>query len=210
MVRKSRCVVIGAGEISDYAVILGKITDDDFIICADGGYKSAEKLGVIPDIIVGDFDSSAFPENSSCEIIKLKPEKDETDLFAAVEKGYNLGYRSFLLLGCLGGRFDHTLANITLLSYWKDKNADIIISDEINQIFILSPGVHSFSKMKGKISFFAFSEKVEGLTLKGVKYPLKGYTLLNNCGLCVSNEITEDRCTVEFNSGKLLTVICDD
>lgn len=210
MVRKSRCVVIGAGEIADYSAIAAKIKDDDFIICADGGYKRAEKLGVKPDIIVGDFDSSDFPENYGCEIIKLKPEKDETDLFAAVEKGYNLGYRNFFLLGCLGGRFDHTLANITLLAYWKDKNADVIIADEINQIFILSPGVYSFRKMKVKISFFAFSEKVEGLTLNGFKYPLKDYTLLNDCGLCVSNEITENACTVEFSTGKLLTIICDD
>ncbi len=210
MVTKNRCVIIGGGVISDYSKTLANINETDFIICADKGYLHSQAMNVSADLIVGDFDSSPYPENQSCKVIKLNSEKDETDLFIAVSEGYKLGFRNFLLLGCLGGRFDHTYANLTLLSYWLDKDAKIVLKDEQNEILMLNPGVYFFSKSKRYISFFAYSDEVKGLTLTGFKYPLSKYDLCNSCGLCVSNEITDDKCTVSFDSGKLLTVFSMD
>lgn len=210
MVKKDRCVIIGGGVISNYNIICRFVNENDFIICADKGYIHCKAMGLSADLIVGDFDSSPYPESAFCKVIKLNSEKDETDLFIAVSEGYELGFRKFLLLGCLGGRFDHTYANLTLLSYWIDKGAELVLKDEQNEIFMLNPGVHALSKDKKYVSFFAYSEKVTDLSLKGFKYTLDNYNLSNNCGLCVSNEIVSDNAIVSFESGKLLTVFSVD
>lgn len=210
MVNKNRCVVIGGGVISDYSKTKLNINDQDFIICADKGYLHSKEMNLNADLIIGDFDSSPYPENVDCKVIKLTPEKDETDLFLAVSEGYQLGYREFLLLGCLGGRFDHTFANLTLLAYWMDKGARIVLRDEQNEIRLLNPGIYSFAKISKYASFFAYSSEVSALTLDGFKYPLNNYTLSNSCGLCVSNEIICDKCTVSFDSGRLLTIFSTD
>lgn len=210
MVEKTSCVIVGGGIISDYNKTRHYINENDFIICADKGYIHCEAMRLSADLIVGDFDSSPYPENSECKVLKLNAEKDETDLFIAVSEGYQLGFRRFLLLGCIGGRFDHTFANLTLLAYWIDKGAEIVLKDEQNEIFMLNPGVYEFHKRKKYVSFFAYSEKVTDLSLKGFKYPLNHYNLINSCGLCVSNEISEDNCTVSFDSGKLLVVFSMD
>lgn len=210
MVKKDRCVIIGGGVISNYNIICRFVNENDFIICADKGYIHSKAMGLSADLIVGDFDSSPYPESDFCKVIKLNSEKDETDLFIAVSEGYELGFRKFLLLGCLGGRFDHTYANLTLLSYWIDKGAELVLKDEQNEIFMLNPGVYALSKDKKYVSFFAYSEKVTDLSLKGFKYTLDNYNLSNNCGLCVSNEIVSDNAIVSFESGKLLTVFSMD
>ena len=210
MVMKDRCVIIGGGVISNYNKTRRFVNENDFIICADKGYIHSKAMRLSANLIVGDFDSSPYPESGNCKVIKLNSEKDETDLFVAVSEGYELGFRKFLLLGCLGGRFDHTYANLTLLSYWIDKDAEIVLRDEQNEIFMMNPGVHLLSKDKKYVSFFAYSEKVTALSLNGFKYPLNNYNLSNSCGLCVSNEILADNCTVSFESGKLLTVFSMD
>lgn len=210
MVKQGRCVVIGGGVISDHKKTAEFVRDGDYIICADKGYLHCQAMGLDADLIAGDFDSSPCPENASCKVIRLNSEKDETDLFIAVSEGYKLGYRKFLLLGCLGGRFDHTCANLTLMAYWLENNAEIILKDERNEIRLLNPGCYIFAKRKGYVSFFSYSEKVEDLTLEGFKYPLRGFSLSNSCGLCVSNEMEEDKCTVSFSSGRLLTVFSMD
>ena len=210
MVNKNRCVVIGGGVISDYSKTKLNINEQDFIICADKGYLHSKEMNLQPDLIIGDFDSSPYPENNDCKVIKLNPEKDDTDLFLAVSEGYKLGYRDFLLLGCLGGRFDHTFANLTLLAHWTDKGAKLVLKDEQNEILMLNPGAYSFSKTSKYASFFAYSSEVAGLTLNGFKYPLNRYNLSNSCGLCVSNEIISDKCTVSFASGRLLTIFSTD
>lgn len=210
MVRKKRCVIIGGGVISDYRKTAEFIDEEDFIICADKGYIHCKAMDFDANLIVGDFDSSPYPKNASCKVIKLNREKNETDLFTAVSEGYKEGFRKFLLLGCLGGRFDHTYANLTLLAYWLEKGAEITLRDERNEIFLLEPGTYTFDRRSGYASFFAYSENVENLTLEGFKYTLDNFCLSDTCGLCVSNEFSCDKCSVSFSSGKLLTVFSLD
>lgn len=116
-----RCVVIGAGVISDFSLTRLLIKEDDFIICADGGLSRAEKMGITPDTLIGDFDSEESPKESPCRKITLNREKDNTDLFEAVSLAYEMGYHEILALGALGGRFDHSYANIAMLSFWSKR-----------------------------------------------------------------------------------------
>ena len=96
-----RCVIIGGGDCS--ADVLKKnICSDDYIICADGGYDIANVCGIIPDLLIGDFDSiRALPQN--VKTITLPVEKDVTDTVAAFNEGVKAGFKSFVLFGGTGG-----------------------------------------------------------------------------------------------------------
>ena len=114
----SRCVILSAGPVEDSERLRPLLKKDDWIIAADGGGRLAAALGVKPAGLVADFDSSAPPDTGGdTEIVRLPMEKDWTDTQAAAMLALDRGYRDFLLLGCTGGRLDHTLANIAVLLY---------------------------------------------------------------------------------------------
>ena len=103
----SRCVILSAGPFSDPKMLAGYLLPDDYIIAADGGWRLAQQMGVVPAMLVADFDSlGMFAVPDGVEVISLPVEKDVTDTAEALRLGYEAGYRSFLLLGCTGGRLD--------------------------------------------------------------------------------------------------------
>lgn len=205
-----RCVVIGAGVISDFSLTRSFIKEDDFVICADGGLSRAKKMGITPDVLIGDFDSEESPKESPCRKITLNREKDNTDLFEAVSLAYDMRYREILALGTLGGRFDHSLANVSMLSFWSKKGVNITLSDEKNDVSLLQSGNYSLPKKRKYISFFPFGGEVKALTLCGFKYPLSGRDLSADCSLCASNEFTSDFGELSFEKGELLVIFSED
>ena len=110
----SRCVIIGGAKIRDYERARRYLRPDDFAVYCDCGLDHMEGLGLAPGLIVGDFDSHPAPDLAA-ETITLPREKDDTDTVYAVKEALRRGYEDFLLLGAIGGRLDHTLANIQLL-----------------------------------------------------------------------------------------------
>ena len=102
----SECYIFGGAKIENYSFI--KIPNDAFIIAADSGISHLKGFGVEPDIIMGDFDSCEVPTEYNCEIVRFKPEKDDTDLMIAVKKALSLGFDKIFILGATGGRFDHS------------------------------------------------------------------------------------------------------
>ena len=121
------CYIIGAGDIYTKSRI--KAEADDYIICADGGYDYAVEADLIPDLLIGDFDSiKAIPENVAK--ITLPVEKDVTDAVAAFNEGVKQGFASFVLFGGTGGRFEHTFANISLMANASNQNLSFEIIDE--------------------------------------------------------------------------------
>ena len=179
------CYIIGAG---DCKALDFKNKSEDLIIAADGGCVYLEKSGIKPDIIIGDFDSlGRVPEDN--EVIKLSPEKDITDMHAAVDIGIERGYREFHLYGACGGRIDHTLANIQLIARLAKENFKAYIHDNKNIITALCNNVLRFdSTYKGYVSIFSHSDKCEGICLRGLKYPLENAVLHNTFSIGVSNE----------------------
>lgn len=202
--------------------------DFDTIICADKGYNHGISLGLKPQYVIGDFDSStlSYTEQINIQkqkkdhatsykpikIIKLPEEKDFTDTEAALDFAVKNGASYIIILGGLGGRFDHTMGNISLLSkYLTHPDLTIYIQDGQNKIYLLSPGSYRIEKNNFRyISFISFGEFVEKLTVTNVKYPLSNYFLKNNSTLCISNEILNDSCNLSFTSGKLLICQCND
>ncbi len=203
--RMNTCYIFCAGPIADDTKIRLSKKPGDSVICADGGYSHAVACGVMPDWLVGDFDSNRL-ENLPEQVIRVKPEKDDTDFFLALNHGISLGYRNFVVYGALGGRMDHTWANIQTVAQMRLEGISVTLLDEKNEVTALLPGEYSVSREDYPfLSLFAFSAQCEGVTLTGMKYPLTDYCLKNtDGGLTVSNEILKDRGTISFRSGLML------
>ena len=172
-----------------------------------------------PDLAVGDFDSlseegEAYMESlKDLEIVRLKPEKDDSDTQSAVNHMIREVAKEILIFGDTGTRLDHVLANLGLLSMGKEQGVQIVLADQWNYITLVESGtVLKKEEQFGKyVSFFSVGGDVAGLSLKGFKYPLNRYHLtVADSGLTVSNEITEETAEITYDSGQLLMIMSRD
>lgn len=208
----NRCAIFAGGDMplkgSEWQTELRKKTD--FIICADCGYRHVKKLGLVPNIIVGDFDSYCEELPEDVEIISSIPEKDDTDTLMAVKKAIELGYKNIDLYGALGGaRFEHSFANIQTMIYAYEQGCDLtIIGDSILKIQSADDGEVSYSDKLNELYFsvFALTETVNIDYLRGVKYPLENHCIVQSFPIGVSNEITEGTAKLCINSGLALVI----
>ncbi len=191
-----RAVIIGGGEIRDVEYIRSKIRPDDYIICADGGYDRALRLGVVPDIIVGDFDSvSELPEGA--ETIRYPVRKNFTDGEAAVRYAVEHGFDEVLLLSMTGDRADHTITDILLLMQCR---AGCLIDDN-NEIYLLRDSVTVRGKAGDTVSVVPVGGDLEGVSTVGLEYPLNNETLFFGASRGVSNVMTAPVCSVTAKKG---------
>lgn len=205
---KNRCVIITAYCNNSIRSFFNFRTDD-FIICADAGYSLAKSEGIVPDVIIGDFDSAEMPKDSGIRVIVLPEMKDDTDTVACIRHALSLGCKEIVIIGGVGGRLDHTYANIQSLAFAYDKEAKCLLTDGDNEVTMLGGGEKvSLEKRQGwSLSVFSYSDKCEGVRESGVKYPLNGETITSAFPLGVSNEITADFAEISLDEGKLL-IIC--
>lgn len=188
------------------------------IIAADAGLEILKKLNLMPDEIVGDLDSVAhdilkeYKNNKKVAMDIHKAEKDETDTELALMAAAKYGYNQVDLLGALGGRMDHALSNIQLLSQFYKQGLFVNIYDEKNRIYLLGKGktFHRENLYGTYISFLPVSGMIEGLTLKGFKYPLNHRRIPMGSSLCISNELTGDIGIMDLDQGVVLCVESHD
>lgn len=190
------------------------------LVAADSGMEwFMRNREFIPDLAVGDFDSLSeegkkYMESlNGLKIIRLKPEKDDSDTQSAVNHMISEGSREILIFGATGTRLDHVLANLGLLSMGREKGVHIALADQWNYITLVDSGtVLKKEEQFGKyVSFFTVGGDVSGLTLKGFKYPLAGYDLtVADSGLTVSNEIAAETAEVTYDRGSLLMIMSRD
>lgn len=207
-----RCVILSAAPTRDPLALAGYLLPDDYIVAADGGWQLAQQMGVKPAMLVADFDSLGMPiPMENVELASLPMEKDITDTAEAMRLAYEKGYRSFLLLGCTGGRLDHQQAALAVAADYARRGCDVVLADEKNEIHLLLPGSYVYPACPDeKISLFAFGEDVTGLFVDGLKYTVSDYTLSPYDALCVSNEwVGEDAC-LSFKSGLLMLYFSKD
>lgn len=205
----SICTIFAGGKISntDFINPCEIRENSGFIICADSGLHIAEKVGLTPDLIVGDFDSyiGSLPEN--IEIYRSIPEKDDTDTLMAVRIAIDRGYDEIRLYGGLGARFDHSFANIQTLVFAYENGCKMTIYDADNILTLRGAGEYEFlRKSDWYFSLFALTEKADIGELKGVKYPLESYEMSIAYPIGVSNEITSDKAYLRINSGLVLVI----
>ena len=205
----SICTIFAGGKINntDFINPCEIRENSGFIICADSGLNIAEKVGLSPDLIVGDFDSyiGSLPEN--IEIYRSVPEKDDTDTLMAVRIAIDRGYDEIRLYGGLGARFDHSFANIQTLVFAYENGCKMTIYDADNILTLRGAGEYEFPcKNDWYFSLFALTEKADIGELKGVKYPLENYVMSISYPIGVSNEITADKAYLRINSGLVLVI----
>lgn len=186
----------------------GKLRPDDVIVCADSGMDYARRCGVVPSIVLGDFDSysGALPGNT--EIIRLPAEKDDTDTMFAARLGLERGVDEFLIAGGIGGRLDHTLGAVQTLNFLVSNGAAASMCDGKQSIEVLNaPFTKEYSPDGvAYFSLLALTPQVTGVTLKGFKYPLCDAVLTYDFPLAVSNEIISPAAEVSARSGRLAVV----
>lgn len=207
---KQKCMIIGASPILDGRVFQEFDPKDYFVICADGGYETALKLGVVPDLVVGDFDSAQKRPPASLRTLVLPVEKDVTDTMFAALKGLAKGLRDFVLLGCLGGpRFDHSLASIETLLYLRDHGAWGFLADERTKVFLLREEKLRITKLKGAtVSVFPYGCPTCTVSYTGLQYPLtRGSLTVGGLLMGVSNSITADDAEIKVHSGTALVAV---
>ena len=160
----------------------------DFVIAADKGYEALEAYGVPPDLVVGDFDSLGR-RPSHPNVIQLPSAKDDTDMVYALREGLDRGFRRFVLLGGVGGRLEHTLANLQVLGFLRDRGAEgYLIGGGQVCAWLRDEALCFPAGYAGYFSIFAAGEAIASLTLRGLKYPLEGYRLTHTLPRGVSNE----------------------
>lgn len=200
-----KCIIIAplyGGEAQDW---LHK-EEDDFLLCADGGYQAAKRFGIKPDLVIGDFDSmplSDVPNDVPAQV--LPTHKDDTDLAVCLAEGRKRGYRTFRIAGCLGGRLDHTIAALQLLQDCASRGEEAVLADARNRITALRPGSYRWiDELPGwKWSLFSADDRAEGVTLRGTEWELTDAVLTNRVPLGVSNEVRGE-VILTFTKGILL------
>ena len=196
------CIIFCAAAFHGLAAPIEK---DDFVIAADGGLAHVKKLGIIPDGILGDFDSLGYvPEDS----VVFPVEKDDTDAMLAVRRGLELGYRDFLLYGSLDGpRLDHTVANFQTLQFLCDHGAFGLLAGLTTMAAVVKNGSLRFpAGCRGNVSAFCMGPDARGVTLRGLYYPLENATLTSGFPLGVSNHFTGAEAEISVKDGSLLVI----
>ena len=207
-----RCVIVAAGEIHNYERARDFLRDDDFFIFCDGGLSHAGGLGIKPDVVVGDFDSCDANDlewwKQKSEIIQLPREKDDTDTLFAVKLAIERGYCDFLLLGAMGGRFDHALGNISILLYLNGLGKKALLIDDYSVMQIVGKDPLYIEDTSSYFSVLTVAGDVSGVNIKNAKYPLENATLTCDFQLGISNEVLPGKVAeVSVASGRVLVVI---
>ncbi len=196
------CVIFGAAE---FDTLLEPIRQEDCVIAADGGLCHTQKLGLVPDVILGDFDSLGYtPDHANVYPV----EKDDTDSMLAVRRGLSLGCERFLLYGSLDGpRLDHTIGNFQTLQYLCDHGAfGYLVGRDYLVTVVKNGGLRFSEKAEGILSVFCLGADAQGVDLGGLQYPLTNGTLTPGFPLGVSNHFIGESARISVRDGSLLVL----
>ncbi len=213
----NKCFIITAfinGSIKDNI----NITQNDYIICADGGYKFATQEKITPNLLLGDFDSFKGPLPQEIQTITYPVEKDDTDTMLCVKYAVEKGFNDICLVGGMGGRLDHTISNLQSMSwaieFWNAnhlKGKKISMSDCQNHVMLIMDDSIIISGTPGeKISLLSYSENCMNVTTKNLKWELTNALLRNSFPLGISNEFLTSECEISVEKGQLLIIRAKD
>ncbi len=198
-----RCLIISGGDFCPIA----PPGPDDFVIACDRGYSYALHCGVRPDLVVSDFDSYSGKIDPEIPLLQLPAEKDDTDTMRAIRYAAEQGFEAVHLVCALGGRLDHSLANLQSLVFAQCRGLSASLEDGDNFVCTLRNGERSFPRREGwAFSVFAALERCEGVSIRGAKYPLDRAALTGSFPLGVSNEWASPEICVRVEDGILLIV----
>jgi thiamine pyrophosphokinase len=207
----SRALIFVNGELHDPGAARAIVEPEDVIIAADGGARHALELGVIPNAIIGDFDSLSEAEvrvfsDMGVHILRFPTSKDETDLELALTHAVRAGHRPIVIIGAYGGRLDQAIGNINLLSDPEFIDSDVRIDDGITEAFFVAAKASIQGKAGDTVSLIPWGNSAEGVSTDGLVYPLNKETLLPYRTRSISNQMLAETARVSLKRGLLLCV----
>lgn len=207
---KMRVIIFTGGTLGSWA--LSYIQAGDLLIGADKGALFLVEQGLQPHTAIGDFDSVTLEQlerikQHSLNTITCDPiDKDYTDTEMAFRHALDLEPSEIVLLGALGSRFDHSLANVHLLALAQDRQIPAAIIDEHNRISLAASTTQLAKGAFSHVSLLPLTEKVTGVTLQGFQYPLYEATLTIGQSLGISNALIDEVGTLFLKQGTLLVI----
>ncbi len=208
---KHRAVIFVNGDIPDLKLVPTILSSEDYYVAADGGLNHLNRLSINPHLVVGDQDSVSVTERqyltqSGVEIELAQIEKDESDLELAIQSVVKRGYSRILIVGALGKRLDHTLANIFLLALPLLQNCEVRLDDGRVAVFLIQKETLILGKKGDLVSLIPINGPVSGVETEGLYYPLNEETLRPFYTRGISNHLLADRAMVKVRSGYLLCI----
>lgn len=197
------CLIVSGGAFSPLPPSLPR---PDRVIACDRGWQHAARLGLTPELVVGDFDSAPEPPEG-VPVLRVPARKDDTDTMLAARMALDWGCREVWICCALGGRLDHTLANIQTAAFLAVRGVRGRVLGEDTELLAFAGGSERFPRRDGwSLSVFALSDRCEGVTVRGTKYVCDGAELSNAFPLGVSNVWTAEAAEVSVSRGVLLVV----
>ena len=201
---KSSCMIISGGDFAPLPVP----GPDTFVIACDRGYAYARRCGIRPDLLVSDFDSFRGEVDPGIPVRRFPSEKDDTDTVIALRAAAEMGFSEAALYCALGGRLDHTLANLQAAVWAERHGLRLRILSPDTEIYTLSSASLTLPQREGfSLSVFAAEDRCRGVTIRGAKYPLRDAELSSSFPLGVSNEWAGDAAEISVRDGTLLIVL---
>jgi thiamine pyrophosphokinase len=206
-----RIIIFANGEIPDLNKARPLLQADDYVICADGGTRHALALSLQPDLVIGDMDSLKNGQWQKLEEtgipIELYPhDKNETDLELAITRALELEPKGILVIAALGGRLDHTLGNLALLSDNRLSTFHTRFDDGVEEIFLCRERAEIHGRSRDIVSLIPWGGPVQGIQTQGLRWSLNGETLYPQKTRGISNEMLIDSASISVESGLLLIV----
>ncbi len=208
-----RFVLVAGGRILDeFALLVLKELRPDRVIAVDSGMDFLARNQLSADLMIGDFDSISEEvlkeHGEKTERMSFPGTKDESDLGLAIMEAIKRGATEIYILGGLGGRFDHSVANVQAMTYALRRDIPCFLLDEKNRIRLINKRTSIKKKDQyGKyVSILAFTSEVTGVSLKGFYYPVENAIFTVNYPLGVSNQIIDEKAVIELKSGVLLLI----
>ena len=205
--------IVSGGRLGDQSFFQEKIAkmENCLIICCDGGARHVQYSGIKPDVIIGDMDSIDFTllasySTSGIKIIKYPKNKDYTDTELALDYALSMKPEAIFIWGALGGRIDHTMANVFLLCKGQEKGIKTYLMDEYGEAFVLDKEATFINETGKTVSLLALSPEVTGINLTGFLYHLKEEILVMGESRGISNVINDARAGINIRQGKLLVI----
>lgn len=203
--------ILTNGSITNYNFYKEKLKKYDVVICADGGLTHAAKLDLVPQVALGDFDSTSdhtlkYFQSKGTKIIRYSTIKNQTDTEIALDYALNERPESIEILAGLGSRFDHSLANVHLLKKALEKDIPCTIVTEHNEIMLIDSGILLEGEEGEGISLLPLTEVVRGINTRGLGYPIKDGEFLLGAPYGVSNYMNHIKAEIKIDEGLLLVM----
>ena len=210
-----KCVIIASGDLDLTPRIRQIIKTAQIIICADGGARHLRMLNILPHVLIGDFDSihaddKAFLKIKRVKQIKFPVKKDQTDSELCVLWALEQKATDITLLGVIGSRLDHSLANVFLLKKLAEQNIQARIIDKNNELVIVCDSIELEGKPGDLLSLIPISDKVTGITLKGLEYSMENGQIEVGSSIGISNHFVKNRATISIKTGQLIVTKSKD